>query len=95
LDARQGSRRDRVAFLLAGVGGKRIVAPAQVLAIHLQATAEEPLFRVATRLPRALQERWGARNLFEVPTLTLRKTARLIRPPAQRGTPERSRSASS
>jgi len=95
LGTRPGSRRDRLAFLLAGIGGRRTVAPAQALSIHLQATAEEPLVRVAARLPRTLQERWGAGSLLEVPALALRKTARLVRAEIQAGTSERSRSASS
>ena len=58
LDARPRARRDRLAFVLAGVGGRRMVAPAQALANHLQVTADEPLVRVVTRLPRTVQEAW-------------------------------------
>ncbi len=94
LETHRTSRRDRLAFRLAGAGGRR-VAPAQVLAIHLLATADEPLHRVVTRLPHTLQESWGARSLREVPALALRKTARLFGPRVQTFSPERNRSASS
>lgn len=94
LDTQRTSRRDRLAFRLAGAGG-RAIPPAQTLAIHLQATADDPLHRVVTRLPRTLQQVWGARNLLEVSTLALGKTARLFRPDAQPGAADRSRSASS
>jgi hypothetical protein len=95
LDAQQTSRRDRVAFRLAGVGGRRAAPPARALAIHLQATADDSLYRVVTRFPRTLQESWEARNLFEVSKLGLRKTARLFRPARQSSPPPRSNSASS
>lgn len=95
LDAQDISRRDRVAFRLAGVGGQRGVPPAQVLAIHLQATADDPLYRVVTRLPQTLQDSWGARNLFEVSALGLKKTARLLAPDRHTAHPARRDSASS
>jgi hypothetical protein len=95
LGTQRTSRRDRLAFLLAGAGGRRAVPPAQALAIHLQATADDPLHRVVTSLPRALQQSWGARNLLEVSTLALGKTARLFGPAVQTGAADRSRSASS
>lgn len=79
LDAQPTPRRDRLAFRLAGAEGRR-TGPAQLLAIHLQATADEPLRRVLTHLPRTLQEFWGARNLWQVSTLGLRKIARLASP---------------
>ncbi len=95
LETEPTSRRDRAAFLLAGRGGKRAAGPAQTLAAHLQATADEPLLGVATHFPRSLEERWGARGLLEVSALALRKTARLLRPEAQAGASRRNRSASS
>jgi putative nucleotidyltransferase-like protein len=95
LDAHPASRRDRFAFRLSGVGGRFSVAPAQVLAAHLQATGDESLVRVITLLPRSLQETWGASSPFEVPVLAARKTARLFTRPAQASAAERSRSASS
>lgn len=79
LDAQPPPRRDRLAFRLAGAEGRR-TGPAQLLAIHLQATADEPFRRVVTHLPRTLQEFWGARNLWQVSTLGLRKIARLASP---------------
>ena len=91
----QTSRRDRAAFRLAGVGGRRSVPVAQALAIHLQATAEDPLYRVVTRLPRTLQESWGARNLLEVSALSLKKTVRLFGSERQPSAPVRNDSASS
>lgn len=95
LGTQRTSRRDRLAFRLSGAGGRRAVPPAQALAIHLQVTADDPLHRVVTRLPRTLQQSWGARNLLEVSTLALRKTARLFGPAVQPGASDRSRSASS
>jgi hypothetical protein len=95
LDEEQTSRRDRAAFRLAGVGGRRSVPVAQALAVHLRATAEDPLYRVVTRLPRTLQESWGARNLFEVSALSLRKTARLFGSEGQPAASVRNDSASS
>jgi hypothetical protein len=91
LEAHAPPPRDRVAFRLAGIGGTRLVGPAQTLAVHLQATADQPLRHLVTRLPRTLQESWGARSLPEMSALALRKTARVLRPAAQ----ARSRSASS
>jgi Uncharacterised nucleotidyltransferase len=95
LETQPTSRRDRFAFRLAGAGGRRVVPPAQALSIHLQATADEPLHRVVTRLPRALQQSWGAGSLLELPVLALRKTARLLGPEVHTRPAGRSRSASS
>jgi putative nucleotidyltransferase-like protein len=95
LEAQPASRRDRLAFQLSGVGGRFAVAPARTLAAHLQATGDEPLFRVVTRLPRSLQETWGASSPLEVPVLAVRKTARLLTRSAQSSAAGRSRSASS
>jgi hypothetical protein len=95
LNAQPTTRRDRLAFRLAGAGGRRTVPPAQLLAIHLQATADEPLPRVVTRLPRTLQELWGVRNLWQVSTLGLKKIARLVRRASQASPAVRSDSASS
>ncbi len=95
LEAQPASRRDRFAFQLSGVGGRFSVAPAQTLAAHLQATRDESLVRVVTRLPRSLQETWGASSPLEVPVLAVRKTARLFTRSAQSSAGERSRSASS
>jgi hypothetical protein len=94
LGAVQTSHRDRVAFRLAGVRG-RLIPVAQALAIHLQATGDDPLHRVVTRLPHTLQESWGARNLLEVSALSLKKTARLLGPEGQPSAPARNDSASS
>lgn len=93
-DAEPVGRRDRIAFALAGAGGNRRAGAAQVMALYLRATAEEPLLRAILRLPRHLQERWGASSLASVPLVALRKTLRLhpqTKPPAS----ERNRSASS
>ena len=95
LDAHPASRRDRFAFRLSGVGGRFSVAPAQTLAAHLQATGDESLVRVVTRLPRSLQETWGASSPLEVPALAARKTASLFTRPSQASAAERNRSASS
>lgn len=79
LDAQPTPRRDRLAFRLAGAAGRQ-AGPAQLLAVHLQATADEPFRWVVIHLPRTLQEFWGARNLWQVSTLSLRKIARLASP---------------
>jgi hypothetical protein len=92
-DAEPLGRRDRISFRLAGFQGARLAGPAQVLATYLQSTAEEPAFRAAARLPRHLQERWGAQRLIEVPLLALRKTLRTRGP--QPSPLDRNRSASS
>ena len=78
LNAQSTTRRDRLALRLVGVGGRRIAPPAQLLAIHLHATADEPIRRVVTRFPGTLQEFWGVRNLWQVSMLGLRKTLRLV-----------------
>lgn len=92
-DAEPLARRDRVAFALSGLPNGRVAAAAQVLATYMQGTADDPPLRAAARLPRHLQERWGARSLAEVPLLALRKG---LRPPApQPPEPDRNRSASS
>jgi hypothetical protein len=78
LDAQPTTSRDRLAFRLVGAEGRR-AGPAQLLAVHLQATADEPFRRVVTRLPSTLKESWGARNLWQVSALSLRKIARLLR----------------
>jgi putative nucleotidyltransferase-like protein len=95
LVAQPASGRDRLAFMLSGVGGRFSVGPAQTLAAHLQATGDESLVRVVTRLPRSLQETWGASSSLEVSVLAARKTARLFTKPAQESAAERDRSASS
>lgn len=95
LEKQRTSRRDRLAFRLAGAGGSRVVPPAHVLAVHLQATADDPLHRVVTGLPHTLQQSWGARGLLQVSGLALKKTARLFGAEGQKGAAERSRSASS
>lgn len=76
LNAQSMTRRDRLAFRLAGE--RRTVLPAQLLGLHLQATADGPVRRVVTQLPRTLQEFWGVGNLWQVSTLGLRKTLRLV-----------------
>ena len=88
-------RRDRVAFSLAGAAGGRLSGAAQVMAAYLQATADEPPLRAAARLPRHLQERWGARSLAGLPVLALRKALRLRFPQPPASPPDRNRSASS
>jgi hypothetical protein len=87
--------RDRLAFGLAGVAGTRLAGTAQVMAAYLQATADDPPLRAAARLPRHLQERWGARSLAGVPLLALRKALRLLLPQARASAADRNRSASS
>lgn len=95
LDAQPTGRRDRLAFRLAAAEGRRKVPSAQLLSIHLQATADEPFLRVVTRLPRTLQDFWGARNLWQVSTLSLRKIARLVGRASKSSPTVRSDSASS
>jgi hypothetical protein len=95
LDVQPTNRRDRLAFRLAGAEGRRTVPPAQLLALHLQATANEPIRRVVTQLPRTLQDFWGVRNLWQVSTLSLRKTVRLVGRRSQASPAARSGSASS
>ena len=87
--------RDRIAFALAGAGGNRRAGAGQVLALYLRATADEPVLRAIARLPRHLQERWGASSLASVPLVALRKTLRLLYPRAKPPAAERNRSASS
>jgi Uncharacterised nucleotidyltransferase len=88
-------RRDRVALALAGVEGSRLAGTAQILATYMQATADDPPLRAAVRLPRHLQERWGAKSLAGVPVLAVRKAFRLVAPQARTSAPDRNRSASS
>ena len=94
-EAESVGRRDRIAFALAGAGGNRRAGAAQALALYLRATADERALRAIVRLPRHLQERWGASSLASVPFVALRKTLRFLdrqtKPPAS----ERNRSASS
>jgi hypothetical protein len=94
-DAEPVGGRDRIAFALAGAGGNRRAGPAQVLALYLRATANEPALRAIVRLPRHLQERWGASSLASVPLVALRKTLRLLDPQTKPPASERNRSASS
>lgn len=77
-DAR-GNQRERIAFLLAGLPAGRVTGPAQLVAGHLQASADGPLSRALTRLPRHLQETWRTAGPGETMATGLRKTARLIR----------------
>jgi hypothetical protein len=95
-DGERVSRRDRAAFRLGGLGGRRLSGTAQIFAAYLQATADEPPLRAAAGLPRHLQERWGAESLARVPLLALRKTTRLLGSRVQAAPPgDRNRSASS
>ena len=91
-DAAQIGQRDRIAFALAGVGGSRVAGTAQVLALYLQTTADDPPLRAVARLPRHLQERWEVESLAGVPFVALRK---LLNPQAQGSASDRNRSASS
>jgi hypothetical protein len=94
-DAEPVGGRDRLAFALAGTGGNRRAGAAQVLALYLRATANEPVLRAIVRLPRHLQERWGASSLASVPLVALRKTLRHLDPQTKPPASERNRSASS
>jgi hypothetical protein len=87
--------RDRVAFALAGVSGSRLAGTAQVLALYLQATGDDPPLRAVARLPRHLQERWEVESLAGLPLVALQKTLRPRKPQAGSSAPERNRSASS
>jgi hypothetical protein len=75
----RGNRRERLAFRLAGVPGGRLVGPAQLVAAHLQASADEPVSRAVTRLPRHLQDTWRTTGPRETVAVGLRKTSRLLR----------------
>lgn len=75
----RGNRRERLAFRLAGVPGGRLVGPAQLVAAHLQASADGPVSRAVTRLPRHLQDTWRTAGPRETVALGLRKTSRLLR----------------
>lgn len=94
-DAEPLSARDRLAFGLGGVRGSRLGGTAQVLGNYVQATADDSPLRAVARLPRHLQERWGARSLAGVWVLALRKALRLLRPQGRASAPDRNRSASS
>jgi hypothetical protein len=61
----------------------------------LHATADDSPVRAAVRLPRHLQERWGAGSLAGVPVLAVRKTLKLLSSQAGASTADRNRSASS
>jgi len=93
-DARIG-QRERVAFALAGVGEGRGARTAQVLAVYLQTTADDPPLRAVARLPRHLQERWEVASLAGVPFVALQKTLGRLGPQTRRSEPDRNRSASS
>lgn len=95
LNRERTSRRERLAFRLAGASGSRVAPLAQAIALHLQATADEPLPRVFTRLPGTFQESWGVTGPLAAYALALKKTGRLVRPAIQAGSAERRRSASS
>ncbi len=88
-------QRDRIAFALAGVNGSRLAGTAQVLALYLQTTGDDPPLRAVARLPRHLQERWEVKSLAGVPLVALQKTLGLLSPQARPSAPERNRSASS
>jgi len=94
-DAERIGQRDRIAFALAGVGGSRLAGTAQVLALYLQTTGDDPPLRAVARLPRHLQERWEVQSLAGVPFVALQKTLGLLSPQARPSAPERNRSASS
>jgi hypothetical protein len=94
-DAEPVQRRDRAAFALAGVGGSRRAAAAQILATYLQATADDSALHAAAHLPRHLQERWESKSLAGVPVVALRKSLRLLSPQARTSASDRNRSASS
>lgn len=85
-------RRDRIAFALAGVSGSRLAGTAEVLALYLQTTGDDPPLRAVARLPRHLQERWGVESLAGVPVVAIRK---LFNPKTQRTGPDRNSPASS
>ncbi len=94
-EAERIGQRDRLAFALSGVSGTRASGTAQVLALYLQSTADEPPLRAAARLPRHLQERWEVESLAGVPLVALQKTVGRLNPQARRSEADRNRSASS
>ena len=87
--------RDRIAFALAGVSGTRVAGTAQVMALYLQTTADDPPLRAVAGLPRHLQERWEVESLARVPFVALQKTLGLLGSQARPSASDRNRSASS
>ena len=94
-DSEQIGQRERIAFALAGAGGSRVAGTAQVLALYLQTTADDPPLRAVARLPRHLQERWEVESLAGVPFVALQKTVGLLSAQARGSEPDLNRSASS
>jgi hypothetical protein len=91
-DSERIGQRDRIAFALAGVSGSRLAGTAQVLALYLQTTGDDPPLRAVARLPRHLQERWEVNSLAGVPLVAFQKTLGLLSPQAPRSDPDRNRS---
>jgi hypothetical protein len=75
------SRRDLLAYRLAGTRTNRLGGLPQTLALHLRATAADPLSRAIRRLPGHLQTAWGVRDAKRLPIVVLKKAgSRIARP---------------
>ena len=81
-DAEPIGRRDRIAFALAGAGGSRVAGTAQVLALYLQATADDPPLRAVAASTAASSGALGGR---ETSRECLGRPAEDDRPPEHSG----------
>ena len=72
-------RRERLAYRLSGVRAGAFDGLPQVLASGLRATCEMPVRSALPRLPRHVQEIWGAPSLHQAAVLGVRKILRRVR----------------
>jgi hypothetical protein len=79
VSAETAPRRESLAYRLSGMRTGALDGLPQVLASGLRATCEMPVRRALPRLPRHVQEVWGATSLHQAAALGVRKILRRVR----------------
>jgi Uncharacterised nucleotidyltransferase len=81
VDAEPITRRDVLAYRLAGASGRRLGGMPQTLALHSRATADDSLARAIGKLPGHLRTIWGIDSATKVPIVATRKAiSRILNP---------------
>jgi hypothetical protein len=96
LGAAGASRRDAIAYRLAGAGAGRLGPPPTALVSYARSTVALPLGRTVAGIPKALETAWGLDGAGRLPKVALRKAVVRLRPRDERhSSSPRNNSASS
>ena len=79
LSAETASRRETLAYRVSGAPAGPLGSLPLLLASGLRATSELPVRQALSRLPRHVQEAWGATSLRQAAAFGVRKTMRVVR----------------